>query len=458
MAGSEVEPEWALVANVVNERLFGPNGDVRSGTKHFVPGAKVYYHYGYWGMGGEQIMVTGHHRGSKKLVSVVMARRHLHNWRAKLVYKPAILKRLDLHWNEIAKRSGRDSAEVTAKELAESFNAALHFSTHERTKDFVDQLIEGWKLEGYNDFHRLLQFQGDRWIVLYEGVVAVGIGVSDFSRKHVSWIRPGFHGGWQWNLKPALERTLPHSPGLPRIAYETGMSPEALSDLANLMSEQFDALHEAVFDSSGSEGWVDHLETFIRPLVHSAIIGWPDGLSGHEEDVLAGWLGGRTASETAKRLGVTIDLITEGFEILRGALFDLSGAAFRLMKDNRSYDVDEKITVAEILERHRLRYGVNSGLAYSLLFTIFHQEFGRVKFGRVAASSLATEFQNQNRNGDRDAFREFALDRVREWVKRGQVHPVNPSEEGNDWGTWPSGRNSPSVGYLIDHSPDEDDS
>lgn len=454
MAGSDVEPAWALVANVVNERLFGPDGDLRSGTKHFVAGAKVYYHRGYWGMGGEQVLVTGHHRGSKRLVSVVMARRHLHNWRAKLEYKPAILKRMDFHPNEIATRSGSDSAKVVARELAESFNAALHFSTHERTNEFVDQLIEGWKLEGHDDFDRLVQFEGDRWIVLYEGVVAVGVGVSDFSRKHASWIKPGFDSGWQWNLKPALERTLPGGP--PRIAYETGMSSQALSDLAELMSEQFETLHQAAFNSSGSEAGVDHLQTFVCPLLHSAFIDWPQGLSGHKEDLLAAWLGGRAASQTADRLGVTIDLLTDGFDVLSRALDDLTGAAFRLMKDHRSYDVDEKFTLSKMLGRHRLRHGVNSDLAISLVRTVFHREFGLVQFGRVAASSLATEFQIQNRNGDRQDFAEFALGQVQAWVKQGLIHPVSPSQGGHVWGTLPSQGDTPRAAYVIDQPPDQD--
>nr|GFD56498.1 hypothetical protein [Tanacetum cinerariifolium] len=39
----EPESYWTAVANIVRERPYGPGGaEIRLGTKHFAPGAKVY--------------------------------------------------------------------------------------------------------------------------------------------------------------------------------------------------------------------------------------------------------------------------------------------------------------------------------------------------------------------------------------------------------------------------------
>ena len=61
-----------MVANVVHERPYGPEGaEIRRGTKHFAPGAKVYVFSFFWGMGGEQVTVIGRHRKSKSDAPVV---------------------------------------------------------------------------------------------------------------------------------------------------------------------------------------------------------------------------------------------------------------------------------------------------------------------------------------------------------------------------------------------------
>lgn len=91
-----IQPVWCLVANVRRFIEYGPLGEKRilSGTKHFSGGTKVYCFFPGWDHGRETIFAVGRHRGSKKFVTLVMPVRYLTNWRAKLVYSPAIIERL----------------------------------------------------------------------------------------------------------------------------------------------------------------------------------------------------------------------------------------------------------------------------------------------------------------------------------------------------------------------------
>jgi hypothetical protein len=80
--------EWCLVANVVSEQPFGENHEIQYGTKHFSPNTKVYCSAPTWGDGYEKIVVAGRHRGSPRLVQMVIHEKRLTNWRAQYVYLP----------------------------------------------------------------------------------------------------------------------------------------------------------------------------------------------------------------------------------------------------------------------------------------------------------------------------------------------------------------------------------
>jgi len=86
---------WFLVGNVredIGSQSAKSSG--HSGTKHFSPGSKVYCFRGRWGDGYERITVIGKQRGSSKLITLVMPSKHIENWRAQLVYKPSVLRRI----------------------------------------------------------------------------------------------------------------------------------------------------------------------------------------------------------------------------------------------------------------------------------------------------------------------------------------------------------------------------
>jgi hypothetical protein len=115
-------PVWCVAANVLNERPYGPGGaEIRRGTKHFAPGAKVYVFDFFWGMGGEQVTVVGRHRKSRRYITLVMRATHLANWRAELAYSPHVIKQV-LASGEFAElpRGGPESR-AQAEEIAASY-------------------------------------------------------------------------------------------------------------------------------------------------------------------------------------------------------------------------------------------------------------------------------------------------------------------------------------------------
>jgi hypothetical protein len=105
---------WCVVANVAEEQHYGPGGSqVRHGTKHFAPGAKVYCLPAQWGDGYEAIKVIGHHRKSHRYIKIVMPSRYLTNWRADLVYSPHVIREIDNRWDGTA--ASRQQAEELAQ-------------------------------------------------------------------------------------------------------------------------------------------------------------------------------------------------------------------------------------------------------------------------------------------------------------------------------------------------------
>ena len=89
---------FCVVANVAGETASGEGGlDVRAGARHFAPGAKVRVLPPQWGDGGHQVIVAGHHRGTRGrrgLARMVLPRRHLTGFRVQGVYSPAVIRAL----------------------------------------------------------------------------------------------------------------------------------------------------------------------------------------------------------------------------------------------------------------------------------------------------------------------------------------------------------------------------
>lgn len=85
------EPEWvwALAGNIVEEHKYGPEHEIRKGTKHFGPGTKVFL--SRWGY-DNGIPVIGHPRHGKKYITVFVRYNQIENFRLQKIYKPEILK------------------------------------------------------------------------------------------------------------------------------------------------------------------------------------------------------------------------------------------------------------------------------------------------------------------------------------------------------------------------------
>jgi hypothetical protein len=86
-------PEWCVVGNLLPYPYSanGPHADFRS-QKIFPAGAKLYVVGGFWGMGHETVTVVGYAHRRRLPVTAYIQAKYLGNWRAQLVYRPAVLR------------------------------------------------------------------------------------------------------------------------------------------------------------------------------------------------------------------------------------------------------------------------------------------------------------------------------------------------------------------------------
>ena len=92
---SEQEWCWCLVGNIVDAHEYGEQHEIKHGTKHFAPGAKVFINMVYGGFGHEKILVIGVPRHQRNYIEVVIPRIYVENFRIQKVFKPAVLKRIE---------------------------------------------------------------------------------------------------------------------------------------------------------------------------------------------------------------------------------------------------------------------------------------------------------------------------------------------------------------------------
>ncbi len=88
--------EWiyCLVGNIIDEHAFGPDKEIKYGTKHFAPGAKVFCFPYQWDPGNGTLLVIGKARKKYKLIKVVMQVRYIHNFRLKKVYDKEVIREM----------------------------------------------------------------------------------------------------------------------------------------------------------------------------------------------------------------------------------------------------------------------------------------------------------------------------------------------------------------------------
>jgi hypothetical protein len=111
-------PIWCVVANVMIDRPAGPGGaEIRHGTKHFAPGAKVYVlelHY-------ERVRVFGRHRKSNRYVSMMMNPKNLANWRPELEYSPHIIAQIQASDVYLHYTGTRDNFRTRVEEIVQTY-------------------------------------------------------------------------------------------------------------------------------------------------------------------------------------------------------------------------------------------------------------------------------------------------------------------------------------------------
>ncbi|MET4642036.1 MULTISPECIES: hypothetical protein [Streptomyces] len=87
------ESGWLIAANVVRWRRYGEGGqELRPGTKSYRGGTKVYV-IGSRPGDHEVLTTVGRGRHTREYITLDMATRHLHTFRATLVRSPAVLRR-----------------------------------------------------------------------------------------------------------------------------------------------------------------------------------------------------------------------------------------------------------------------------------------------------------------------------------------------------------------------------
>jgi hypothetical protein len=126
LVNTDPTPVWAVVANVVEMRPYGPAGkEWRRGTKQLAPGGKVYVFGEYRNSNRSIVTVVGRHRVTKRYITIDMRVRHLTHWRVKLVRSPYVLRQIK-NWGWFSQPAPSPEAE---RSLAEAY--AQRFASDE---------------------------------------------------------------------------------------------------------------------------------------------------------------------------------------------------------------------------------------------------------------------------------------------------------------------------------------
>lgn len=98
---TELDFDYYIVGNIVDEHYFGEAKIIKKGTKQFRPGAKVYCIPEFGGMAHENIRVIGKPRKQTRLIDIVMDSKRIKNYRIRKVYSSNIRSKIGSHyyWN-----------------------------------------------------------------------------------------------------------------------------------------------------------------------------------------------------------------------------------------------------------------------------------------------------------------------------------------------------------------------
>jgi hypothetical protein len=114
------EFRYILVGNIIDKHYYGVDKEIKSGTKQFRAGAKVYLLPQYGGMGHENMPVFGLPRKSWKKIKIVIRSVMIKNVRVKKTFDPKMIEMVKE--NHFYSYFGID--EVGLKKFADSMNMA----------------------------------------------------------------------------------------------------------------------------------------------------------------------------------------------------------------------------------------------------------------------------------------------------------------------------------------------
>ncbi len=95
LANKVEEFRYILVGNIIDKHYYGVNKEIRSGTKLFRAGAKVFLFPKYGGNGHMQIPVYGLPRKSRIKIHIVIRANMIKNVRVKKMFDPKLVKKID---------------------------------------------------------------------------------------------------------------------------------------------------------------------------------------------------------------------------------------------------------------------------------------------------------------------------------------------------------------------------
>jgi hypothetical protein len=146
---------YCVAANVAEETAHGEGGlELRSGIRHFAPGAKVWVLPPHWGDGGDQIIVAGHHRGTRGrrgYARIVVSRRHLTNFRVQGIYSPALVRALTRPIKGVDRAGQLWDTREAAEETAARWNASPVEAVTDEGGVFLPDVSDPPPLELHHD-------------------------------------------------------------------------------------------------------------------------------------------------------------------------------------------------------------------------------------------------------------------------------------------------------------------
>lgn len=89
------EFRYILVGNIIDKHYYGENNEIKSGTKHFRAGAKVYLLPEYGGNGHTDIPVYGLPRKRRKKIHIVIRGNMIKRVRVKKTFDPKLIAKID---------------------------------------------------------------------------------------------------------------------------------------------------------------------------------------------------------------------------------------------------------------------------------------------------------------------------------------------------------------------------